>query len=197
LKSSEKPEFFMKESDVLVCGCGWGSCAAAENLRCALSFPGKLILDADALNLVSGETELWRKRENLLITPHPGEAARLMSAFDIADQHDRRKNALALAENLGCTVLLKGRDTVVAAPRGRAVVIAAGTPLLATAGSGDVLAGIIGAVASNGLAVGDAAMLGAYIHGIAGESAQKIFAADELPDLAAQVVYKLQHNALV
>ncbi len=196
LKNREKPESFMKESDVLVCGCGWGSCATGENLRYALSFPGKVVLDADALNQIAREPALWQKRENLLITPHPGEAARLMAAFGICGSRDRRENALALAKTLGCTVLLKGRDTVVATPGGRAVTIAAGSALLATAGSGDVLAGIIGAAASWGLDISDAAMLGAYIHGIAGESAPKIFAADELPDMAGKVVCELQNNAL-
>ena len=196
LKYLEKPESFAAQSDVLICGCGWGSCATAENLQFALDFPGKVVLDADALNQLSRTPELWKKRDEILVTPHPGEASRLMAAFGITERCDRKQNALALSEVLGCPVLLKGKDTIVASPDGMSVIVTAGNALLATAGSGDVLAGVIGAAASWGMSICDAAVLGAYIHGVAGESAEKVIIADELPELISRIVYKLQNNLL-
>ena len=109
-----------------------------------------------------------------------------MKAFDILPSADRRENARMLADKLGAVVVLKGHDTVVAAPWRMPVIVAAGNALLATAGSGDVLTGTIGALAAQGLPVFEAALLGAYLHGIAGETAEKIIVADELPELISQ-----------
>jgi NAD(P)H-hydrate epimerase len=157
-------------------------------------FSGKIILDADALNMFSRSPALWCKKENVLITPHPGEAARLLNAFGIADSGRAADNALALADKLKAVILLKGRNTLVASPSGRLSVNASGSPLLATAGSGDVLSGIIGALAAQGVPAFQAAQLGAYIHGIAGEIAPGILIADELPEYAGQVIRMIRSN---
>lgn len=190
------PDKFMKSSDVLVCGCGWGSCANVESLHRALEFPGKVVLDADALNIAAGEPSSWICRENLIITPHPGEAARLMQAFGIPSSGNRQSDALNLAKRLNATVVLKGHDSVVAFPGGKPLLVAAGSPMLATAGSGDVLAGVIGALAGKMETV-EAAALGAYIHGVAGENLRSIPIADELPQLISEVIIKLQRNQLI
>ena len=197
LAEKEIPEKFLALSDVLVCGCGWGKSAFDEGLSAALEFKGKVILDADALNHLAANPQLWKARENIILTPHPGEMRRLLDAFDITPTGERMKDAQMLADKLHAVVLLKGHDTVVAAPEKKAVIVAAGNALLATAGSGDVLAGVIGALAAQGSSAFEAAALGAYLHGIAAESAEKILIADELPDLISQVIFKLQNNQIV
>ena len=186
---------FFPVSDVLVAGCGWGNETPREALNAVWEFPGKVILDADALNMFSRFPESWSKHKDVLITPHPGEAARLATAFGV-ENRDRKQLAGDLAATLGCIVLLKGRDSVLAAPDGRTLVIASGNHLLATAGSGDVLTGIIAAQAAK-LPLFEAAALGAYIHGIAGENAGRYIIADELPLLAARVISILRDNSFL
>ena len=182
-------------SDVLVAGCGWGTDNPAEALDVVQDFPGTVVLDADALNMFSCNIGKWRCRDKVIITPHPGEAARLASALGII-ANGRSELCLKLAEKLHCTVLLKGRDSIVADFSGRKMLIAAGDHKLATAGSGDVLAGIIGAMAASGNAEFEAAVLGAYIHGVAGETAPGIPVADQLPELAGKVLAALRANGL-
>jgi NAD(P)H-hydrate epimerase len=198
LSPESVPEKILSVSDALVCGCGWGKSAFSAGLKAVLNFKGTVVLDADALNHLAANPELWKKkRKNIILTPHPGEALRLMNGFGITCTSDRRKDAALLADKLGAVVVLKGHDTVVASPEGKAVIVAAGNALLATAGSGDVLAGVIGAMAASGLSPFEAALLGTYLHGIAAESAEKILIADELPELISQVIYKLQHNQII
>ena len=191
------PEDIFSVSDVLVCGCGWGNTGSVAALRAVLDFPGKVVLDADALNFIAGHPEVWQKRNDVIITPHPKEAERLLLGFGMALSESRIKNAVMLASETGAVTLLKGRDTVVASPDGRAVTIAAGNPLLATAGSGDVLAGVIGAQAAQGLSAVDAAMLGAYVHDIAAERADGILTADEMPGIISHIMVKLQNNRII
>ncbi len=195
LFSGETPEDWFVLSDVLVCGCGWGGCANEKNLQTAWDFPGKLLLDADALNGLAHFPQIWKKRENVILTPHPGEAVRLATAFGVKNSGDRRELSMALAEKLHAAVVLKGRDSIVAAPDGHAVIIAAGSPALATAGSGDVLAGVIGALAA-GTDCFNAAVLGAYVHGIAGENASGILIADDLPAEIGKTLERIRLNAV-
>jgi NAD(P)H-hydrate epimerase len=130
------------------------------------------------------------------LTPRPGEAARLAGAFGIAKSGDRRELAMALAERLHAVVVLKGRDSIVADADGNITVVAAGSSALAMAGSGDVLAGIIGALAAQPgmMNCRESAGLGADIHGIAGEIAPGILIADELPEYAGQVIRMIRSN---
>ena len=189
---------FFSLSDVLAAGCGWGSRIAVEALDIVKSFPGKVVLDADALNMFSRNPEKWQFKNNLIITPHPGEAGRLAEAFHLKPCRDRRELAIELARRLHCVVLLKGRDSIVASPDGRNTVIASGNHALATAGSGDVLTGIIAALlASGNLPLFEAAALGGFIHGIAGESAAGIPLAGDLPELAGRVLAALRCNSII
>lgn len=185
---------FFPLSDVLVAGCGWGNETPFEALDALWEFPGKLILDADALNMLSSRPEMWQFRSDVLITPHPGEAARLAAAFGI-NSTSRRELAAGLAARFKCIVLLKGRDSIIAAPDGRIGFVAAGNHALSTAGSGDVLAGIIAAQAA-ALPLFEAAALGAYIHGAAGEAAPGIIIADQLPRLAGKIIRSLRSNQI-
>ena len=138
----------MAVSDAVAAGSGWGRGAErGEVLSALLDFPGALLLDADALNAAAEEPERWNSRPGVVITPHPGEAERLAKGFGVEITPDRTAFARALAARLGAVTVLKGAFTVVAAPGGAWSVNTSGTPALATAGSGDVLTGLIGAAA--------------------------------------------------
>ncbi len=187
-KSLPELEMMMAQSDAVAAGSGWGrGNESGEVLSKLLQFPGPLLLDADALNTAAREPERWIRREKLVITPHPGEAKRLADAFGIPYFEERTQFALALASGLGCITVLKGPHTVVAAPDGRYSLNSSGCPALATAGSGDVLGGIIGALlAGNPGRPFEMAQLGVFLHGAAGEIAGPGLIADDLPELAAR-----------
>lgn len=128
------------------------------------------VWDADALNWLSEHPQTLG--EKAVITPHPGEAARLLGCAVREVTDDPLAAADALAEKYGCTALLKGATTVIAGGGKRALNLS-GTPALATGGSGDVLTGVITGLLAQGLAPFDAARLGAFLHGRAGERAAK------------------------
>jgi NAD(P)H-hydrate epimerase len=133
-----------------------------------------LVVDADGLNILA-ELSDWPARlpSGTVLTPHPGEMARLMGS-SIADiQADRVEAARRQAKDWGNTIVLKGAYTVVAAPDGRTVLEPFANAGLATGGTGDVLAGIIVALRAQGLGPFEAAVAGAYLHGLAGELARK------------------------
>lgn len=130
----------------------------------------KAVLDADALNILAMDNEWWQKLDNnYVLTPHPGEMARLTRLTVQQVQHDRLGISRRYAELWQMTVVLKGAHTVIAAPDGRAAVSPFANPGLATAGTGDVLAGVIAALLAQGLDEFDAASTGVYIHAAAGE----------------------------
>jgi hydroxyethylthiazole kinase-like uncharacterized protein yjeF len=165
----------------------------AKALNIALSRrSGPCVLDADALTLLS-----WRPEDfaaaltpHDVLTPHPGEFERLFPGL-LARAPQRIEAALEAARRAGCTVLLKGPDTVIAAPDGRAIVNGSGTPYLATAGSGDVLAGAIAGLIGQGLAGFEAAAAGAWIHGRAGEIHGAGLIAEDLPEIFPAVLNEL------
>ena len=128
------------------------------------------VLDAGALNLLARTPDWWKDvARPCVMTPHPGEYARLMT--DQAGKSDaaRQRSAVAAARKFGQVVLLKGARTVIASPDGRVALSPYATAILATAGSGDVLSGVIGGLLAQGVSVFDAACLGVYLHGAAGE----------------------------
>ena len=151
---------------------------SVEKVRILLdSFDGPLVLDADGLNIAASEDffDLMRARGGrLIITPHRGEARRLM-AKDFSEKMTRRELAEALAEKTGAVTVLKGAGTVVAAKGRKTYTNTTGNPGMATAGSGDVLTGIItsfcGQRHSDGQPIEplEAALAGVYIHGLAGD----------------------------
>jgi hydroxyethylthiazole kinase-like uncharacterized protein yjeF len=160
-----------------VCGSGLGTDdRAMTEVRAVLAAPVPVCLDADALTLIAdGRTaetaDLLRARTApLVVTPHDREFARL-AGHDVGA--DRVESALALAAKMNATVLLKGDRTIVASPDGSALVNTTGTPALATAGSGDVLAGLIGSLLAAGLPPEKAALAGAFAHGLAGRIAAR------------------------
>lgn len=132
-----------------------------------------LVLDADGLNLMAKVEGWWHQLPTeTILTPHPGEMARLIGCETKEVQADRIGCATEMAAKWGHIVVLKGAHTVVAAPDGRAMVLPFANPAMATAGSGDVLAGAIVGMRAQGLVPFDAAAVGAYLHGLAGEMAR-------------------------
>jgi NAD(P)H-hydrate epimerase len=131
------------------------------------------VLDADGLNAVgSGRHPLAGfdgGRQPLVLTPHPGEAARLLGTSAAQIQSDRLASARRLAFATSAIVVLKGRHSIVVLPDGRASFNSTGNPGMATGGMGDALTGIVGALLARGLSGFDAARLGTYVHGAAGD----------------------------
>lgn len=133
-----------------------------------------LVMDADGLNLLSQLPEWFRLLPpETILTPHPGEMARLCQRPVAEIQGDRLKTAQEQAQTWGHVVVLKGAFTVIAAPDGRVALIPFANPGLATAGTGDVLAGAIVALRAQGLGAFEAAAAGAYLHGLAGALARQ------------------------
>jgi hydroxyethylthiazole kinase-like uncharacterized protein yjeF len=157
-----------------VCGSGLGTGQqAVADLRAVLAAPVPVCLDADAITLlVDGSMAglLRERKAPVVLTPHDREFARLAGADPGGD---RVEAALRLAAKVRAVVLLKGDRTVVAAPDGRAFVNPTGTPALATAGTGDVLAGLLGSLLAAGLPAERAAVAAAYLHGMAGRVAAR------------------------
>jgi hydroxyethylthiazole kinase-like uncharacterized protein yjeF len=128
------------------------------------------VIDADGLNALEGHHELLQKAKGeLLLTPHPGEMSRLLGVTVAEVQRDRVSAARLLARDAQVTVMLKGARTVIARDDGEVFINPTGNPGMATGGSGDVLAGICGALLAQGLSSEDAAVAGAYVHGLAGD----------------------------
>jgi NAD(P)H-hydrate epimerase len=132
------------------------------------------VLDADALNIISGIPDWWELAGNAIVTPHPGEMARLRGISIDAVQADRMGIAVKSAEVWQKIVVLKGAHTVIAAPDGRCRVSPYANPGLASAGTGDVLSGVITGLAAQGQPPFEAASLGVYLHGVAGETIKNI-----------------------
>jgi hydroxyethylthiazole kinase-like uncharacterized protein yjeF len=161
-------------------GPGMGTDAGAvARLTAILRTDLPVLVDADGLTILSQHKDLLPRSAPTLITPHAGELARLLGAgkdragTDPADVEARRlEHARRAAAELGVTVLLKGSTTVIASPEGGPVLVnPTGTPWLATAGSGDVLSGLAGALLAQGLAPAQAGLAAAYLHGLAGRLA--------------------------
>lgn len=158
----------VERADVLVVGPGLGQAPWGRSLL-SLAAQHELpqVWDADALNLLAaGGIELPAAS---VITPHPGEAARLLQCSVAEIQADRPAAARALAHRYACVALLKGAGTLIATADGRLALCDRGHPAMASAGLGDVLAGVIGALLAQDLTPFDAACLGAWLHASAGE----------------------------
>ena len=167
--------------DSLLVGPGWGQSAAARDLLQHVlnhdpdTLP-PLVIDADGLNILAKYENWWQMLPpNTIITPHPGEMARLVNASTVDVQANRWTLAAETAAQWNLTVMLKGAHTLIATPNGQLAALPFKTDALAKAGTGDVLAGVLAGLLAQGLAPYDAAVVGGYIHGLAGVlAAQKI-----------------------
>ena len=166
-----------KERDVLAIGPGLGRFEAdtewLRNLWEGTDCP--LVIDADALNILAdADYKSWASRRHpVILTPHPGEMARLASITTAEVQRDRISLAMGYAKDHGVTLVLKGAHTVIATPEGQAYVNTTGHPGMGTGGAGDVLTGIISSLLAQGLNEAQAAAFGVYLHGLAGERAAR------------------------
>jgi|CXWL01.1.fsa_nt_gi NAD(P)H-hydrate epimerase len=161
--------------DVVVLGPGLSRRGAVDAVVPALlrELPANVVgavVDADALNALAAQPG-WHEgaRSPLILTPHPGEMARLLESSVEAVQGNRLKTAVDAAAKFGQTIVLKGAHTIVAAPDGRVAISPHASPLLAVAGTGDVLAGTIGGLLAQGMDPFDAAACGVFVHGFAAE----------------------------
>ncbi len=155
-----------------VVGSGLGSDdEAARAVTDVLGTGVPVVVDADGLVVVRDRPELLRRSAGVVLTPHAGELSRLTGEDRAAIEGDRLRAAREAADRFGAVVLLKGSTTVIAAPGGDVRINTTGSPWLGTAGTGDVLAGAIGAFLAQGLSPLDAATVGAYLHGRAGQLA--------------------------
>ncbi|WP_315833044.1 NAD(P)H-hydrate dehydratase [Bradyrhizobium prioriisuperbiae] len=164
----------------------------------ALGGDRAVVLDADALTSFAEAPELLfeqiKSRDNpqVILTPHSGEFSRLFSRIKTeTETHSKLEQARAAAKLSGAVVLLKGPDTVVASPDGRAAISANASPWLATAGSGDVLSGMIGAMLAQLVPAFEAACIGAWMHGEAGQEAGPGLIAEDLPEVLPAVLRRL------
>lgn len=160
---------------VWVCGPGLGAAAAAASLLGLLAAGRQVVVDADGLTACAGAPE--RLRGAAVLTPHAGEFARVFGPVG-DDKCEAARRAAALT---GAVVVLKGADTVIAAPDGRVAINDSAPPWLATAGSGDVLSGIVAGLLAQGMAAWDAACAGVWLHGRAGARAGEGLIAEDLP----------------
>ena len=185
----------MPDYDSLLVGCGLGQDDRTRDLLARLLLCGATVppavVDADALNFLASCGDDWSATftQGAVLTPHPGEMSRLTGEPSARLQADRVASATTAAEAWGKVVALKGAFTVVAAPDGRAALSPFANPGLASAGTGDVLAGAIAGLLAQGVGLFDAATLGVYLHGAAGERVRAelgdagMVATDLLPEL--------------
>ena len=196
---------YSEKADCIAVGPGLGRNPCTKDfIANLLELDKPLLLDADALYFAAQMPELFQHRQApTVLTPHGGEAQTLARALNIEIPSDRIVFARLLAKHYNSTVLLKGARTVIAAPDNRVRLNTSGTPALATAGSGDVLTGLIaGEIARfrGNLTANDAwnaAARGAFLHGLAGELSETRFGAygviaDDLPEAAAECMGKLK-----
>ena len=166
------------KSDAIAIGPGLSMNRSTAKLVADLLVSGivrvPIVIDADGLNSISDPQILKRSAKDIVITPHPGEFARLTRCTVTDIEKDRMGHARRFAEEYGITVLLKGAYTVIAGKGKKLFINPVGNPAMATAGVGDVLCGIITSLIGQGVNSFDAAVAGAYIHGMAGNIASSI-----------------------
>lgn len=167
--------FKIQHLNCLVVGPGLGIGSDTDALlNSALGTKLPLVLDADALNRIAAHSQLTKKLQlrqyPTIITPHPAEAARLLNVDTAIIQNDRMAAATKLAQHYHCYTVLKGAGSICASPENKRYINCSGNPGLSSAGTGDVLSGIIGALLTQGLHAECALLLGVYLHGAAADA---------------------------
>jgi NAD(P)H-hydrate epimerase len=179
--------FASQNADIIAIGPGIGVSPDTERIvsRLVQTSPVPMVIDADGLNSLKNSIKILRNAKSpIIITPHPGEMVRLLnhkseagsqqSGLRTKIEKERITTAVSFSQETGVYVVLKGVPTIVAAPEGDVYINTTGNPGMATAGSGDVLTGIISSLAGQGLTPLNAAALGVYLHGRAGDEAAKV-----------------------
>lgn len=184
----------LEDFDAIVLGCGLGTSAEAKaRVIEALNCQKPLILDADALNIIAADIKLQdmvlARRAPIVLTPHPGEAARLLRRDTAGVTADRVAACRELAVQTGAIVVLKGAGTVISMRSSRTWINPTGSPMLATGGSGDVLAGMIGAMFAQGYDMVESVLAAVYFHGLSAEGLEAGFTAGEIAPNAMALVH--------
>jgi hydroxyethylthiazole kinase-like uncharacterized protein yjeF len=195
-----------RRRNVVVLGPGGGvGSRMRERVLAALAAPPAVVLDADALTSFAGampvlSAAIKGRAAPVVLTPHEGEFSRLFSELsDAVEAPSKLMRARAAARATGAVVLLKGGDTVVAAPDGRAAIADNASPWLATAGSGDVLAGFCAGLLAQNMPAFDAACAAVWLHGEAGQEAGPALISEDLPEALPAVYRRLlshRHSGL-
>ena len=184
----------LEDFDAIVLGCGLGTSAEAKaRVIEALNCQKPLILDADALNIIAADIKLQdmvlARRAPTVLTPHPGEAARLLRRDTAGVTADRVAACRELAVQTGAIVVLKGAGPVISMRSSRTWINPTGSPMLATGGSGDVLAGMIGAMFAQGYDMVESVLAAVYFHGLSAEGLEAGFTAGEIAPNAMALVH--------
>jgi ADP-dependent NAD(P)H-hydrate dehydratase / NAD(P)H-hydrate epimerase len=188
-------EEMAERAGAVVLGPGLGRTESAQEFArgVAVAVEAPLLVDADGLNAHAGRLELFREREApTVLTPHEAELGRLLEVEPGEVAAHRVEHAREAAERSGAVVLLKGDDTIVALPGGLMAISPGGTPALATAGTGDVLSGLIAALLAKRMDVFEAAALGALAHVLAAQAASERVGADHV--MAGDVIEALPYG---
>ena len=176
----EDAEKDLNRFDAIAAGPGLGVNSRTADIveKLIREFHKTVIFDADALNTLAENEDLQkvlsRRGNSVIMTPHIGEAARLLNDESVKKQN-KQEIADALIHKFGCNVVIKGAATLVGTSENEALINTTGNPGMATAGSGDVLTGVVTSFAGQGMSPGNAAAAGVYVHGLAGDIAAEAF----------------------
>ena len=186
--SSKNTDFLLEmceKSSAVVIGCGLSVCDDTKNLVQSVitNCEKPLVIDADALNCICNKPEFLKNlKAPAIITPHPGEMARLLHSTPKTVNSNRENTAIDFAKKFGVVTVLKGAGTIIASPDGEVYINHTGNSGMATGGSGDVLSGIIGSLLAQGAAPINAAAAGVFLHGTIGDlAAEKLGKISMLP----------------
>lgn len=175
--SSKNTDFLLEmceKSSAVVIGCGLSVCDDTKNLVQSVitNCEKPLVIDADALNCICNKPEILKNlKAPAIITPHPGEMARLLHSTPKTVNSNRENTAIDFAKKFGVVTVLKGAGTIIASPDGEVYINHTGNSGMATGGSGDVLSGIIGSLLAQGASPINAAAAGVFLHGTIGDLA--------------------------
>lgn len=186
--SSKNTDFLLEmceKSSAVVIGCGLSVCDDTKNLVQSVitNCEKPLVIDANALNCICNKPEILKNlKAPAIITPHPGEMARLLHSTPKTVNSNRENTAIDFAKKFGVVTVLKGAGTIIASPDGEVYINHTGNSGMATGGSGDVLSGIIGSLLAQGAAPINAAAAGVFLHGTIGDlAAEKLGKISMLP----------------
>lgn len=186
--SSKNTDFLLEmceKSSAVVIGCGLSVCDDTKNLVQSVitNCEKPLVIDADALNCICNKPEILKNlKAPAIITPHPGEMARLLHSTPKTVNSNRENTAIDFAKKFGVVTVLKGAGTIIASPDGEVYINHTGNSGMATGGSGDVLSGIIGSLLAQGSSPINAAAAGVFLHGTIGDlAAEKLGKISMLP----------------
>ena len=186
--SSKNTDFLLEmceKSSAVVIGCGLSVCDDTKNLVQSVitNCEKPLVIDADALNCICNKPEILKNlKAPAIITPHPGEMARLLHSTPKTVNSNRENTAIDFAKKFGVVTVLKGAGTIIASPDGEVYINHTGNSGMATGGSGDILSGIIGSLLAQGASPINAAAAGGFLHGTIGDlAAEKLGKISMLP----------------